>query len=85
MRVFAGRVMGGNPSQHDWESLEVRWFPLSALPKRLFSLSREHIQDAYANSDEPFEKEQRLSRLEAVLWGCFFVWRRVRNLLRGYR
>jgi 8-oxo-dGTP pyrophosphatase MutT (NUDIX family) len=84
-RVFAGRVVGGNPTQHDWESLEVKWFSLNALPKRLFRFSGEHIRDASANSDKPYEKAQRFSRPEAALWACFFVWRRVRNLLLGRR
>jgi 8-oxo-dGTP diphosphatase len=84
-QVFVGRVVGGDPSKHDWESLEVRWFPLSALPKRLFRFSGEQIRDACTNSEEPVKKEQRFSRLEAVLWTCFFLWRRARNLLTGRR
>ena len=84
-RVFAGKVIGGDSSKHDWESLEVKWFPLDALPKRLFRFSREHIQDACANSEKPIEKEQRFSRPEVVLWRCFFLWRKVRNLLLGRR
>ena len=79
MRVFVGRVVGGDPSVHDAESIEVRWFPLDALPKRLFRFSREHIEDACANSEVPFEKEQRLPRGVAALIRCFLVYRRVRN------
>ena len=86
MRVFAGRVVGGDPSVHDSESLEVRWFPLDALPKPLFRFSREHIEDACANSEVPFEKEQRLPRVVAALIRCFLVYRRVRNgILRRWR
>ncbi|MBN1579869.1 MAG: NUDIX domain-containing protein [Anaerolineae bacterium] len=81
MRVFAGRVVGGDPSTHDWESLEVKWFPLDALPRRLFSFSREHIEDACANAAEPFEKEQRFSRIQAALLACFLAYRRVRNAI----
>jgi hypothetical protein len=82
MRVFAGRVTGGDPAVHDWESLDVRWFPLDALPEPLFRFSREHIEDACANAEEPFEKEQQFSRLQAVLWSCFLVYRRLRNAIR---
>jgi hypothetical protein len=82
MRVYAGCVIGGDPSQHDWESLEVRWFPLDALPRRLFSFSHEHIRDACANAVEPFKKEQRLTGLQAALLAAFLVYRRVRNVLR---
>jgi ADP-ribose pyrophosphatase YjhB (NUDIX family) len=83
VQVFAGRVTGGDPSQHDWESIEVRWFPLDALPRRLFSFSREHIQDACANAAEPFEREQWLSWAQLFLLRCFLVYRRVRNTVRA--
>jgi 8-oxo-dGTP pyrophosphatase MutT (NUDIX family) len=85
MRVYVGRVVGGDPSEHDWENLEVRWFPLEALPKPLFEFSREHIKDACANSEVPFEKEQRFSRVKAALLRCFLVFRKVRNVLRRSR
>lgn len=84
-RVFVGQVVGGDPSAHDWESLEIKWFPLDALPRRLFRFSGEHIQDACANAETPFEKEQRFSRLEALFLGCFFLWRRARNRFTGRR
>jgi 8-oxo-dGTP pyrophosphatase MutT (NUDIX family) len=59
-RVFLAQVTGGNPSQHDDESIEVRWFPVTALPKRMFRFSREHISDALTRSEAPLNKEQRL-------------------------
>ena len=83
MRVYVGRVTGGDPSAHDWESLGVRWFPLDALPRWLFRFSAEHIEDALADSDVPFEREQRFSWAEAALLACFLAYRRVRNLVRG--
>jgi 8-oxo-dGTP pyrophosphatase MutT (NUDIX family) len=79
MRVFVGRMTAGDPSIHDWESLEVRWFPLDALPRCLFKFSRQHIQDACANSDAPLDVEQRFSTVEAVLLACFLALRGVRN------
>jgi 8-oxo-dGTP pyrophosphatase MutT (NUDIX family) len=79
MRVYVGRAIGGDPSAHDWESLEVRWFPLHALPRRMYKLSREHIEDACASSALPVEKEQRFSRAGAALLTCFLALRRVRN------
>ena len=83
VQVFTARVVGGNPAVHDWESLEVKWFPLDGLPKRLFQFSREHIEDACANEAEPFEKEQRFSRIQAALMACFLIYRRVRNAILG--
>jgi 8-oxo-dGTP pyrophosphatase MutT (NUDIX family) len=81
--VYAGQIAGGDPSQHDWETLEVKWFPLDALPWRLFPFSREQILDACANTNAPFEKEQRLPRTQLLLLQCFLVCRRIRNTLRA--
>jgi 8-oxo-dGTP pyrophosphatase MutT (NUDIX family) len=83
MQVFAGRVVGGDLSQHDWESLEVRWFPLDALPKKLFVLSREHIQDARANAPAPLKSDQRLPKAQAVAMAVFLVYRSIRNAVRA--
>jgi 8-oxo-dGTP pyrophosphatase MutT (NUDIX family) len=80
MRVFVGRVVGGDSTQHDWESLEVRWFSLDKLPKKLFPFSREHIEDACASS-APLEKEQRFSSIRSMLLWCFLAYRRVRNAI----
>jgi 8-oxo-dGTP pyrophosphatase MutT (NUDIX family) len=79
MQVFVGRAVSGDTSEHDWESIDVRWFPLDALPKRLFKFSREHIQDACAYSGKLFEREQRFSGAQAMLLGCFFALRKIRN------
>jgi ADP-ribose pyrophosphatase YjhB (NUDIX family) len=78
-RVFLARVTGGDPSQQDKESIDVRWFPVSALPKRLFQLSREHIHDALARSPTPLRKEQRLPIWLAALLRMAFLVRRLRN------
>jgi 8-oxo-dGTP pyrophosphatase MutT (NUDIX family) len=82
MRVYVGRVVGGDPSVRDWENLEVQWFPVQALPKWLFRFSREHIEDALVHSEVPFKKEQRFSGVKVVLLTCYFAFRRVRNLVR---
>jgi hypothetical protein len=84
MKVYVGRVVSGDPSEHDRENLEVRWFPLDALPKRLFKFSREHIEDALTHAGAPVEKEQRFSGVEAGLLACFLAYRRVRNRLRRW-
>jgi hypothetical protein len=85
MRVYVGHVEGGDPSAHDSESLDVRWFPLGALPRWLFRLSREHIEDALADPDVPFEREQRLPWAEGALLACFLTYRRWRDRLRRHR
>lgn len=48
-RVFVGHVTGGDASDHDWESMTVRWFPLDALPRRLWRFGREHLEDAVSS------------------------------------
>ena len=78
-RVYVGRVTGGDPSAHDWESLDVSWFPLDALPKRLTRFCAEQIEDALADAEAPVRKEQRLPGTHAALFACFLALRRVRN------
>jgi 8-oxo-dGTP diphosphatase len=60
--VFLAQAIDGTPAQHDDESVDVRWFPANALPKRMFRFSREHIEDALARPSTPLKKEQRLPR-----------------------
>ena len=81
MRLYTALVIDGDPSVHDWESLDVKWFPLDALPKRTFKFAREHIRDAGEFAGEPLEKEQCLSRWEAALMSIFLVFRKLRNLV----
>jgi len=81
-RVYVGHVTGGDRSAHDWESADVRWFPVNALP-RLHRFCAEQIEDALADAGAPLEREQRLSRAEAVLLRCAGALRRVRNRVLG--
>ena len=71
------------PALHDWESLQVKWFPLDALPRRLFPFSREQILDACARADGPLKKEQRLPKMQLFLLYSFLVYRRIRNKIRA--
>lgn len=81
--ILAGRIMDGDPTQHDWESVAVRWFPLDALPWQLFAFSREQIEDACTHAASPVKKEQRLPVTQLLLLNCFMVYRRIRNKLRA--
>jgi 8-oxo-dGTP pyrophosphatase MutT (NUDIX family) len=67
MRVFVAQVTDGSPEQHDKETVDVRWFPATALPTRMFRFAREHLQDALAGLPSPVSKEQRLPMWMAVL------------------
>jgi 8-oxo-dGTP diphosphatase len=82
-RLYAGRVACGDPSAHDRESLDVRWFAPEAFPRRLTRFCAQQIEDALADTDVPVEREQRLSRLQAALLACVFALRRVRNRILG--
>jgi 8-oxo-dGTP diphosphatase len=59
-RVFLAQAISATPFPHDKESIDVRWFPATALPKGMFRFSREHIYDALARPSTPLKKEQRL-------------------------
>jgi 8-oxo-dGTP pyrophosphatase MutT (NUDIX family) len=77
--VFLAEVIGGDPSQHDQESIDVRWFSPKALPRRMFRFSREHIDDALDGSSLPVKKEQRLPLWLNVAIHVAFL---IRNLLK---
>jgi 8-oxo-dGTP pyrophosphatase MutT (NUDIX family) len=82
-RVFAGHVTGGDPSRHDWESLDVKWFPLDALPWRLYPFAREQIVDACVRAAAPIKKVQKLPWPQLLLLQFFLGYRRIRNRLRA--
>lgn len=78
-RVFLAEVVGGNPAHHDKESIDVRWFPVSSLPKGLFRFAREHIQDALAGSPSPVYKKQLLPMWLAIALRIALLLRNIRN------
>lgn len=67
MRVFLARLIGGDRSQHDRESVDVRWFATASLPRHMFRFSREHLHDALTYPPSPLYKEQRLPLWIAIL------------------
>jgi 8-oxo-dGTP diphosphatase len=77
--VFEGRVVGGDASQHDWESLAVEWFKVQALPKPMAPFAKKIIEDACAGLSEPMKRTQVLSAAGVVLMGAFLAVRRVRH------
>jgi 8-oxo-dGTP pyrophosphatase MutT (NUDIX family) len=77
--VFLAEVSGGDPSQHDKESIDVRWFSPKQLPRRMFRFSREHIEDALAGFSSPIKKEQRLPLWLNIAIHVAFL---IRNILR---
>jgi 8-oxo-dGTP pyrophosphatase MutT (NUDIX family) len=80
VHVFLGEIINGNTSAHDWESIEVKWFDLDTLPKKLFLFAREHIHDAVSETI-PIYKEQRLPNYQAFLLKVLLIIRNFRNRL----
>jgi ADP-ribose pyrophosphatase YjhB (NUDIX family) len=78
-RVFLAEVVGGDASQHDKESVDVRWFPTTALPRRMFPFAREHVHDALTESASPILREQRLPLWLAILLRIGLLLRNLRN------
>jgi 8-oxo-dGTP pyrophosphatase MutT (NUDIX family) len=78
-RVFLAEVVGGKASQHDKESIDVRWFPAWSLPKGIFRFAREHIQDALAGLPSPVYKKQLLPIWLAMGLRLALLLRNIRN------
>lgn len=78
-RVFIARTTSEVPRHHDTESIDVRWFPLTALPGRMNRFVREHLNDALAFPAIPVSKEQRLPSWMAMLLRSALLVRNVRN------
>lgn len=81
MHVFVAQPKGGNPARHDRESLDVCWYPTSALPKTLFPFAREHLRDALMLFSSPLHKEQRLPLWMDLLLRVALVMRDIRNTI----
>jgi len=81
MRIFTARVVGGDPSSHDWESLAVCWFAPDQFPRNTMRWSREIVSDALANHTEPVQRIQTLSHFRLALFRVGFAIRSVRNLI----
>lgn len=77
--VFIARMTNEVQSHHDKESVEVRWFPVAGLPKRMNRFVQEHLQDALAFSSSPVNKEQRLSLWMAMVLRMALGIRSIRN------
>ncbi len=51
-RVYLCRPVGGT-LQSNWETLDLRWYSLDALPDTLFSWFREPLRDAFSGLTPP--------------------------------
>ncbi len=80
--VFAGRVVSGDSSKHDWESLAVEWFDVDCPPQPMTPFARELVDDARANFDTPVKRTQLLPVWQSVLLKIGLMVRNMRNYVR---
>jgi len=74
------RVIGGEARPDPRESLEVRWFPIDALPSRILPGSDIYLADALQNAP-PIRRVLRMPRWKAVAWRAAFRLRDLRNAI----
>lgn len=77
--LFEGRVIGGDVAKHDWESIEVKWFPVHTLPKPLTPFAKQMLEDAHAQTSEQMKRTQTLPLLARLLFAAFLLARRIRH------
>lgn len=77
--VVLGHVIGGAPIERGLETLQVKWFPLDALPSRMAGVVREYIQDATSNFPAPIKKTQHLPVWQVWLLKALLPLRDARN------
>ena len=78
--VSVGRVIGGEARPDPRESLEVRWFPIDALPKRILPGSDIYLEDALKDAP-PIRRVLRMPRWKAMAWRAAFRLRDLRNAI----
>jgi 8-oxo-dGTP diphosphatase len=81
--VYQAHIAGGQPIQNGPETVEVGWFPVTALPAKLTPFVPIIIQDTLAHSGESFQKEQRLPTWQVVYFRLRIWLRNLMNRLRG--
>jgi 8-oxo-dGTP pyrophosphatase MutT (NUDIX family) len=65
----------GGALQTNWETLDLRWFPLNALPDTLFPWFRDPLRDAFAESDALPVSRRDYQGMAAVLAAIRIDWR----------
>ena len=68
-----------------WETVEVRWFPVDALPPSLYRFARIFIADALAALPDPVARTLYAPWYEAVAMRLLFGLRDLRNRLLKQR
>ena len=82
VRVYAAHAVGGSTDDHGWEAVDVRWFPLDALPRSFSAMHRTFLEDWLAG-DYPVKREQRVAWWFATLLHVLIFFRNIRNRILG--
>jgi len=80
--VYSARPVGGSLEDHGWEAVDVRFFPLDALPRSFSRLHREFLADWQAG-EHPVEREQHVPWWFALLLSTMIPLRNLRNRMKG--
>jgi 8-oxo-dGTP diphosphatase len=81
--VCTGHVTGGHRVNRGPETVGVRWFEVSQLPRSLPAYHRQALQDALAEYPSPIHRTQRFSWLKGIIIQLLFGVRNLRNWLLG--
>ncbi len=74
--AYIARIVGGDPSKHSWETVELRWFAPARLPLRLAPAIKHIVADATANYAEPVQREIRFGAFKQMLFRIAITWRK---------
>jgi len=81
--VFQGRISGGQAIDSGPETVAVRWFLVSDLPRNIVPFLKEILRDVLTAVDEPFVKSQTLPIWRASFFRLLLWLRNLRNRISG--
>ena len=81
--VYTAHITGGQPIRNGPETVEVRWYSLDALPRRVTPYLVEIVQDSVSESGQPIEHIQELSGWNIFVIRLMVALRDLRNRMTG--
>jgi len=82
--AYIGRITGGDPSRHDWETDALGWFAPDALPKRLAPAVKIIVTDAVAPQAAPVQREITFSLRQRIVFRLLIAGRTLyQRFVRG--
>lgn len=77
--AFRAHAIGGSPKRLGLETMGLRWFEMTKLPRGLEPLHRQIIADALADTAEAFERRIDFPRWKLYPARVVFSWVRFQN------